>query len=80
MMESDKIYFLPGDVVTIKHIRSAPVMIVKGKETKMVRPSELDEKKGFLQGIKCFWFTTDGLYQEQTFNTKDIIFYSDKEL
>lgn len=74
-MIEDKVFFLPGDVVTIKHnIDNKPTMVVKGKDTKMIKPSDLEDKKGFLNGIKCYWFTTTGQYQESIFNTKDLSF------
>lgn len=72
MVTDEKVYFLPGDVVVLKQ-KLGREMIVKGKSTKMIRPSDLEEKKSFLQGITCFWFTDSGFYQEQVFSTKDLI-------
>lgn len=46
-------------------------MIVIKKKTKMIK-SENDESN-FLQGIECFWFTSDGYIQTSVFNTKDLI-------
>ena len=69
----DKIFFAPGDVVTIKHdLPFKPVMLVKGKETKTIRTSEGTH---FL-GIRCVWFTTELEYQEQIFSTKDLVHVS----
>lgn len=66
----EKIFFIPGDVVRIKHdLTNKPDMLVKGKETKTLR----DAASTHFIGIRCFWFTTEGLYQEQIFNTKDLI-------
>ncbi len=66
---TDKIYFVPGDIVTIKHnIDNRPHMVVKGKETKTIKQADATH---FL-GIKCFWFTTTGELQESIFNTKDL--------
>lgn len=60
----DKTYFLPGDVVTIRQdIPNKPTMIVVGKM----------DKESKLQGIKCKWFTKEGILQEDIFNTKDLI-------
>lgn len=65
----DKIFFIPGDLVTIKHdLPNKPIMLVKGKETKTIRGADSTH----FVGIKCFWFTTEGLYQEIVLNTKDI--------
>jgi uncharacterized protein YodC (DUF2158 family) len=45
----------------------APVMLVLRKEQALFKDS------AGLKGIKCRWFTTDGLMQEAVFNTKDLI-------
>lgn len=72
MEQMDKIYFGPGDKVTIKHdIPCKPVMLVIGKVQKTIR--NVDNKTTYFQGMKCFWFTTDFQYQEQIFSTKDLI-------
>ena len=64
----EKVFFIPGDLVTIKHdLPNKPTMLVKGKETKTFKDAET-----YFIGIKCFWFRTDGEYQEQVFNTKDL--------
>jgi uncharacterized protein YodC (DUF2158 family) len=64
-----KIFFIPGDVVTIKHdLDNKPKMLVKGKETKTLK----DAEGTYFLGLRCFWFTTEGLYQEQIFSTKDL--------
>ena len=69
-MEDDKIYFMPGDLVELKKdIPNKPVMIVVKKETNIFK-NQSDAPS--LKGIKCRWFTTDGLLQEAIWNTKDI--------
>lgn len=69
----DKVYYLPGELCTIKHeIPNRPLMVVKKKATRMIRPGPQDVKKDFLQGIVCYWFTKEGLYQENIFSTKDL--------
>lgn len=69
----ERIYFLPGEVVTIKQdLPNKPRMVVKGKDTKMVRSSD-KEPKDYFKGIKCFWFSGNGELQEAVFNTKDLI-------
>ena len=73
-MCEEKIYFLPGDVVTLKQdIPNKPKMIVLKKETMTFRPSKEEDKSDYFKGIKCRWFTTDGIMQEGIFNTKDLI-------
>ena len=63
MEENEKIYFKPGDCVTLRqhNMMQAPVMLVLFKDS------------SGLKGIKCRWFTKDGLMQEAVFNTKDLI-------
>lgn len=64
----DKIYFLPGDLVTIKKIMpNKPTMIVIKKITRYVKNNP------YFQGIQCRWFTSDGTLQEAIWNTKDLI-------
>lgn len=66
-MDVEKVYFNPGDVVQIKHdLDCKPLMLVKEKAQKMIKGDS-----HFL-GIKCLWFTKEGLYQEQIFSTKDL--------
>ena len=72
-MELNKIYFMPGDVVELKQdIPNKPTMIVVKKKTLTIKPSDGD-KSEFFQGMLCMWFTSDGLYQEKVFSTKDLI-------
>ena len=69
--EREKVFFLPGELVTIKHdLPMKPVMIVKGKDSKLVKD---ETNKDYFRGIKCFWFSTDLILQEATFNTKDLV-------
>ena len=71
----DKIYFMPRDLVTIRQaIPYKPVMYVVRKETFIIKPK--DGEKDGLRGIRCRWFTTDGLIQEAIFNTKDLVHYT----
>lgn len=68
----DKVYFMPGDVVTLKQdLPNKPKMVVVKKETSMFKNQ--DDKEGILKGIKCRWFTTSSELQEAVWNTKDLI-------
>lgn len=72
MIDEQKIYFLPGDIVTLKQdIPNKPTMLVIKKESYIFKNKDMKEMT--LKGIKCRWFTTNGLIQEATFNTKDLI-------
>lgn len=67
--EKEKIYFVPGDLVTIRHgLVDKPIMLVKGKDQTLIKSDEGSHFKG----IRCFWFTKDHNYQEAVFSTKDL--------
>lgn len=75
-MLEEKVYFMPGDMVTLKQdLSNKPIMIVVGKKTAVFKPKAtgLDNKEEFLKGIICRWFTKDQLLQEAVFNTKDLL-------
>ena len=66
----DKIFFLPGDLVTIKqNLPNKPVMLVVKKETSIFKK---DNEEALLKGIRCRWFTDNKELQEEVFNTKDL--------
>lgn len=74
-MEETNIFFNPGDVVQLKqNIPNKPKMVVIKKVTSIFKhdPKRIEDRKSTLRGIKCMWFTSDGFYQENTFNTKDL--------
>ena len=72
MEENDKIYFVPGDLVTInKDLPNKPIMMVIRKETSMFKHQS--NNKDVLKGIRCMWFTKNQEKQENIFNTKDLI-------
>ena len=72
----NKIFFGPGDLVTIKHdLPNKPIMLVRTKVQVAIRSE--DGSKDHLIGIKCFWFTADNAYQEEVFNTKDLMHVGD---
>lgn len=71
-MKDNKIYFLPGDEVTIRQdLPNKPIMYVVKKANKTIRIGSV--KNDLFQGILCRWFTIEGLLQEAVFNTKDLI-------
>ena len=74
-MEETNIYFNPGDIVQLRQdIPNKPIMIVVKKETSIFKhdPKRIQDKKPILIGIRCRWFTTEGLLQEAVFSTKDL--------
>ena len=69
-MEEEKIYFVPGMLVTLRQdLPNKPIMLVVRKKTMIIKGE--DEK--FLQGIICRWFTADQHMGEGLFSTKDLI-------
>ena len=71
----EKIYFMPGDIVTLKQdIPNKPTMIVVKKETMTIRYKDIsNNSEDYFKGIRCRWFTNDGMLQEAVYNTKDLI-------
>lgn len=52
MMEIEKTYYLPGDIVTLRQdIPNKPVMIVVKKLTKTIKTDSI--QGNFFQGILC---------------------------
>lgn len=66
----ERIYFIPGDIVTCTKVPNSPTMYVLRKKELTFKDRE--DKEKVLQGIVCRWFTNDGLVQESVFNTKDL--------
>lgn len=72
MKMDDKVYFVPGELVTIRQeLPNKPIMLVVGKETMSFRMS--DQKSDQFKGMRCRWFTASGEMQEAVFSTKDLI-------
>lgn len=71
----EKVYFMPGEVVTLKQgIPNKPVMIVVKKETMSIRTHGVSNMaEDYFKGIRCRWFSTEGVLQEAIFNTKDLL-------
>lgn len=68
---SDKIFFSPGQIVTLKQdIMNKPKMLVIRVERSIMRNKD---GRDILKGVKCRWFTDNGFLQEAVFSTKDLI-------
>jgi uncharacterized protein YodC (DUF2158 family) len=68
--EDKRVFFHAGDLVQLKQsLPNKPVMLVMS--IPKVRMTE-EAVKPMLLGVTCAWFTKDGLFQKQTFNTKDL--------
>lgn len=67
----EKIYLKPGDLVQLKQdLPYKPTMIVVKKEVSIFKNRNGEDNS--LRGIKCRWFTSDGILQEAVYNTKDL--------
>lgn len=70
-LNDDKVYFSPGQKVTLKQdIPNKPKMVVYKIERNFLKNREDNQ---LLRGIKCRWFTDNGFLQEAVFSTKDLI-------
>lgn len=70
----EKVFYLPGEVVTLRQdIPYKPKMIVVKKETMTFRPLKDEKRDDYFIGIRCRWFSTEGVLQEAVFNTKDLL-------
>ena len=68
---SDKVFFSPGQIVTLKQdIMNKPKMLVTRVERSIMRNKD---GRDILKGVKCRWFTDNGFLQEAVFSTKDLI-------
>ena len=67
--DMQKVFFNPGDTVVVRQdILNRPIMVVKSVDKIKARSDDRPQ----LFGITCFWFSADGIYQVQRFNTKDL--------
>ena len=70
-MVDEKIYFVPGQRVTLRQdIPNKPIMLVHRVERSIIRN---EDKNALLKGVKVRWFTENGFLQEAVFSTKDLI-------
>jgi len=70
--ERAKVFYHAGDLVRLKQdLPNKPIMLVV-RIPKVKISDNQSPTKPMLLGVTCCWFTKDGLYQEKTFNTKDL--------
>lgn len=68
---NEKIYFQPGDICMMKQdIPNKPKMVVWKIERSLIKN---ENSNPYLRGVKCRWFTSNGMLQEAVFSTKDLI-------
>lgn len=71
MYMEEKIYFKPGELVTLRqHIPNKPTMMVVRKVKTLLKQRSEDSN---LRGFLCRWFDKNQSLQEAIFNTKDLI-------
>lgn len=66
-VENDKIFFIPGNIVTLKHdLPNKPKMLVTEIVTSKIKDAN------HFKGIRCIWFTKNQELEEAIFSTKDL--------
>lgn len=71
-IEQDKIYFVAGDIVEVRHnIENKPKMFVTDKITKSIKDKDGNIENVFL-GLKCKWYDKNQVLHEAIFSTKDL--------
>lgn len=69
--DDSKIFFQPGDIVILKQdIPNKPTMVVYRVERSIIKNKD---NFNLLRGVRCRWFTDNGLLQEAVFSTKDLM-------
>ena len=75
MINDDKIFFNPGDIVKVKHdkLENVPEMYVVEKVTRTILNKYDNSKETIFIGIKCRWFDKNSCLREAIFSTKDLM-------
>jgi len=69
LKKNNMVFFHAGDVVVLKQdLPNKPEMIIKS----VLKSKATENNRPVLLGVKCFWFTDQKEYQEQSFDTKDL--------
>lgn len=73
-MIEEKVFFVPGDKVIVKHteLDNRPVMLIKEKVEKTIRDKDGNMGSNFL-GMRCLWFDKNQVLHEAIFSTKDLM-------
>lgn len=69
----EKVFFVPGDIVIVKHekLENRPVMLIKEKVEKTIRDRDGATGSLFL-GMRCIWYDKNQVLHEAIFSTKDL--------
>lgn len=71
--DDNKVFYNPGDLVTIKHdVDNKPKMFVVEKVVRSMVSKETQEMENVFLGIKCRWFDKNQVMHEELFSTKDL--------
>ena len=66
---NERVYFHAGDLVRVKQdIPHRPIMVVE----RVIKTDDLKTGQRYFAGVKCFWFTPEGLLVSYIFSTKDL--------
>lgn len=75
MINEEKIFYNPGDVVKLKHeLENIPAMYVVEKVTRNIVNKDGKTDTIFI-GIKCRWFDKNEVLREAIFSSKDLIHF-----
>lgn len=73
LINEERVYFCPGDIVILKHdIDNKPKMLVIEKVTRDI-VSKDGSTDSLFRGLKCRWFDKEQRLCEAIFSTKDLI-------
>lgn len=73
MINDEKIFYNPGDIVKVKHdLENIPTMYVVEKVTRNIVNRDGKNETIFV-GIKCRWFDKNQVLREAIFSSKDLI-------
>lgn len=72
LSDIEKIFYIPGDIVRLKHskLNNVPIMYVVEKVTRMYKHE--NEVMNTFKGIKCRWFNKNQDLCEAIFSSKDL--------
>lgn len=73
MIEDNRIFYSPGDIVKLRHesLDYVPNMLVKEKVEKSFKDKDGKISNTFI-GIRCIWFDKNQVLREAIFSTKDL--------
>lgn len=74
MLDNDKVFYNPGQMVRIRHkgLDYVPIMWVIEKATRTILDKTTGEANADFLGIRCRWFNKNSDLCEAIFSSKDL--------